>query len=327
MHKGLSGFVAGAALAALAAFAVDSAAARTYVIGTSPQGSLAFATGNALSKVLDAKAGLTVRTRATGGSSTVVPQINQGQIDFGLSNALETGQGYLGAGPFDGRPQKNLRVASTLYPLQTTFAVAGDSKIRTLADARGMRIPTRFTSQTTFAILTDALLASAGLKVSEFASVPVSNYIKGGNLLAEGKVDLAIIAPGSGASRKQDADLRNHGGIRFLSVGKDLDAMRKFFPEAYPRTLKADKSIPGLKSDATIMAYPFYVVTGKHVPDDVIYKIVKTMHENKDELVKAFASFRNFDPNDQAHLHSSVPFHPGAIRFYKEIGIWKGPKS
>jgi len=102
--------------------------------------------------------------------------------------------------------------------------------------------------------------------------------------------------------------------------------MRKHFREAYPRTLKADKSIPGLVEDITLMAYPFYVVTGKHVPEDVIYKIVKVMHENKDELTKAFAPFRNFDPKDQARPHSSVSFHPGAIKYYKEIGIWQGQK-
>lgn len=314
--------------AALAVCAIlpASAADRTYIIGTSPQGSLAFATGNALSKVVDAKAGLTLRTRATGGSSTVVPQINQGQIDFGLSNALETGQGYLGQGPFDGRPQKNLRVASTLYPLQTTYAVASDSKIRTLRDAKGMRLPTKFTSQTTFTTLTDAILASAGLKVSDFKGVPVSNYIKGGDFLAQDKVDLAIVAPGSGGSRKQHAEMRNRGGMRFISIGEDVAAMRKYFAEAYPRTLKPNKTIPGLVQEITLMAYPFYVVTGKHVPDDVIYKIVKVMHENKDELTRGFASFRDFDPKDQARPHSSVPFHPGAIRYYKEIGIWQGPK-
>jgi TRAP transporter TAXI family solute receptor len=325
MKKTQWGCIAGATLAAFLVLPAN-AADRTYIIGTSPQGSLAFATGNALSKVVDAKAGLTLRTRATGGSSTVVPQINRGQIDFGLSNALETGQGYVGKGPFEGRPQKNLLVASTLYPLQTAYAVANDSKIRKLQDAKGMRIPTKFTSQTTFTTLTDALLASAGLRVSEFEGVPVSNYIKGGDFLAQGKVDLAIVAPGSGGSRKQHAELRNRGGMRFISIGEDIDAMRKHFREAYPRTLKADKSIPGLVEDITLMAYPFYVVTGKHVPEDVIYKIVKVMHENKDELTKAFAPFRNFDPKDQARPHSSVSFHPGAIKYYKEIGIWQGQK-
>jgi len=324
MRKSSLGFLLGAlALAAVPAQGAD----RTYIVGTSPQGSLAFTSGNALSKVVDAKAGLTLRTRATGGSSTVVPQINQGQIDFGLSNALETGQGFLGQGPFDGRPQQNLVVASTLYPLMTGYAVADNSKIRSLRDAKGMRIPTEFTTQTTFVILTEALLASAGLKASDFKGVPTADYIKGGDLLAQGKVDMAIVGPGSGASRKQDADMRGDGGMRFISIGSDIASMRKSFPEAYPHLLKADKSIPGLLHDTTIMAYPFYLVTGKHVPDEVIYKIVKVMHENKDELVKAHASFRDFDPKDQARPHSSVPFHPGAIKYYKEAGIWQGPRS
>lgn len=312
-------------IAALVAFTAVSASAadRTYIIGTSPQGSLAFATGNAISKVADAKAKLTLRTRATGGSSTVVPQINNGQIDFGLSNALECGQAYLGQGPFAGKPQKNLLVAGAIYPLQTTYAVANDSKVRTLSDAKGMKLPSEFTSQTTFVILTDAILASAGLKLSDFSGVPTSNYIKGGDLLAQGKVDLAIVAPGSGASRKQDSEMRNRGGLRFLSIGSDIAAMRKFFPEAYPHKLKADKSVPGLMNDITIMAYPFYILTAKHVPDDVIYRLVKVIHDNKSALEQAFASFKDIDVKDMARAHSSLKFHPGAVKFYKEAGIWQ----
>lgn len=318
-HFGLILATALVAFTALPAGAQD----RTYIIGTSPQGSLAFSTGNAIAKVADARAGLTLRTRATGGSATVVPQINSGQVDFGLSNALETGQGYLGQGPFAGKPQQNLLVAGAIYPLMTTYAVANNSRVRTLGDAKGMALPTEFSSQTTFVILTDAILASAGLKVADFKGVPVANYIRGGDLLAQGKVDLAIVAPGSGASRKQDADMRNRNGLRFLSIGPDIAALRKFFPEAYPHKLKADKSVPGLHEDVTIMAYPFYIVTGRHVADDVIYKLVKVLRENKAELTQAFGSFRDFDPNDMARAHSSVKFHPGAVRYFKEVGIWK----
>ena len=320
--KTFSGPILAAALSALTA-APAPGADRTYIIGTSPQGSLAFATGNAIAKVADAKAGLTLRARATGGSSTVVPQINNGQIDFGLSNALECGQGYLGEGPFAGKPQKNLLVAGAIYPLRTVYAVANDSKIRTLADAKGMRLPTEFTSQTTFVTLTQALLASAGLKVSDFKGIPTSNYIKGGDLLAQGKVDLAIVGPGSGATRKQDAEMRNRGGMRLISIGPDLAGMRKFFPEVYPLTLKADKSIPGLVNDTTVMAYPFYILTAKHVPADVIYKLVKVVHENKPELTKAFASFKDMDVKDMARPHTALKFHPGAVKYYKEVGIWQ----
>lgn len=316
------GLIAVAAIVALAG-AVMPAAAKIYIIGTSAQGSVAFSTGTAISKVTDTVAGLVVRARASGGSSTVVPQIGRGQIDFGLSNALETGQGYLGTGMFKGKPQKNIRVVAAIFPLMTGFAVAGDSKIRSLTDAKGMRIPSEFTAQTTFIEVTKTVLASAGLTPANFTGIPTSNYIKGGEMLAQGKVDMALVAPNSGASRELDAELKNHGGLRFVSLGNDLAGMRKVFPEAYPIALAASKTIPGLDNGATIVAYPFYLISNTQVPDDVIYKIVKVIHDNKDALAATFGSFKALDVKDMARPHSAVPFHAGAVKYYKEVGIWQ----
>jgi TRAP-type uncharacterized transport system substrate-binding protein len=59
----------------------------------------------------------------------------------------------------------------------------------------------------------------------------------------------------------------------------------------------------------------------------VIYKIVKTvLHDNKKALTEAFGSFKDFDAKDMARPHSSVPFHAGAVKFYKEAGIWQNGK-
>lgn len=314
------------AVTAVVGLASAAAAAKTYIIGTSAQGSIAFSAGTAISKVTDSVAGLVVRARATGGSSTVVPQIDRGQIDFGLSNALETTQGYLGTGMFKGKPQKNLRVVAAIFPLMTGYAVAGDSKIRALKDSKGMRIPSEFTAQTTFIEVTKTVLASAGLTPADFSGIPTSNYIKGGEMLAQGKVDMALVAPGSGASRELDAELKNHGGLRFVSLGDDLAGMRKVFPEAYPITLPASKTIPGLDKGATIVAYPFYLISSTHTPDDVIYKVVKVIHDNKDALAATFGSFKALDVKDMARAHSAVPFHAGAAKYYKEVGIWQNGK-
>lgn len=324
--KTSSGFaiIAIAALAGLAS--VRPADATTYVIGTSAQGSIAFSTGTAIAKVTDSVTNLVVRARATGGSSTVVPQIGRGQIAFGLSNALETGQGYLGTGMFKGKPQKDLRIVAALFPLVTGFAVPDDSKIHTLAEAKGMRIPSEFTAQTTFIEVTKTVLASAGLKPSDFTGIPTSNYIKGDHMVAQGKVDMALFAPTSGASRQIDADLKNHGGLRFISIGNDIAAMRKVFPEAYPFKIAPTKTLPGLENGATLVAYPFYMITSTHVPNDVIYEIVKALHDHKKALAAAFGPFKAFDPKDMAHPHSTVKFDAGAVKYYKKIGIWQNGK-
>lgn len=314
------------ALAAAAAGALAlPASAQTWIVGTGAQGSLSFSTGAALSKLMVAKAGLKFRSRALGGSSTVLPQVNDNKLHFSLNNALETRHVYMGEGTFTGHALKNTRIVGGIYPLRVVFAVANNSPIKTLRNAKGMRIPSEFTSQTTFIELTKAALASAGLEPSDFKGVPVSNYIKGGDLLARGKVDLALVGPGSGGSRKQHAQMRKVDGMRFIDIGSNLKAMRAVFAEAEPFVLEANPKIPGALHDTTVMDYPFYVTTNNKVPNEVIYRMTKTMHQNKPYLVKAFGIFGRWNPD--AHMaakHSTTPFHPGAVKYYKEVGIWKG---
>jgi TRAP transporter TAXI family solute receptor len=305
------------------ALAAPASAQQTYSIGTNPQGSLAYGSGSAVAKLMNEKGNMLARVRAGGGSSTIVPQMNRGQIDFGFNNALEARYAYVGKGPFAGKPNKNLRLVAKVYPLWLGFAVPNDSKIKTLADAKGMRIPCKFTAQIILADVQDAMLASAGLTTKDFKCVPVANYIKGQHLVPQGKVDLAMAAPTSGATKQDNAQLRNHGGLRFVSIGHSAEgtaAMHKIFSAANPHMLKKGK-YSTVHSDTYFIEYPFFLTASAKVPDDVVYKIVKLLAANKTMLGNTFGPFKRFNPKDMAPKHST-PYHPGAIKAYKEMGIW-----
>ena len=307
----------------IGAFAVPASAQQTYSFGTNPQGSLAYGTGSAIAKLMNEKGNMLARVRAGGGSSTIVPQMNRGQIDFGFNNALEARYAYVGKGPFAGKPNNNLRLVAKVYPLWLGFAVADDSGIKTLADAKGKHIPCKFTAQIILADVQDAMLASAGLTTKDFECVPVTNYIKGQNLLPQGKVDLAMAAPTSGATKQDNAQLRNHGGLRFISIGhsdKGVAAMQKIFPAATAHLLAKGK-YSTVRSDTYFIEYPFFLTASAKVPDDVVYKIVKLMAANKTMLGNTFGPLKRFDVKNMAPKHST-PYHPGAIKAYKEMGIW-----
>jgi TRAP transporter TAXI family solute receptor len=314
---------AGYACLLMGALAVPASAQQTYSLGTNPQGSLAYGAGSAMAKLMNEKGNMLARVRAGGGSSTIIPQMNRGEIDFGFNNALEARYAYIGKGPFDGKPNKNIRLVAEVFPLWLGFAVADDSGIKTPADAKGKRIPCKFTAQIILADVQDAMLASAGLTDKDFECVPVANYIKGQNLLPQGKVDIAMAGPTSGATKEGNAQLRNRGGLTFISIGHSdagVAAMQAIFPEATARLV--DKgTFSTIRSDTYVIEYPFFLTASAKVPDDVVYKIVKLMAANKDLLGQSFAPFKRFDPQHMDPKHST-PYHPGAIKAYKEMGVW-----
>lgn len=308
--------------ALVAGLAAPAMAQKTYSIGTNKQGSLAYGVGTAVSKLMNDKAGLLFRVKPGGGSSSIVPQMNNGKVDFGVNNAAESRFARFGKGTFNGKPHPNFRLVTMVYPLRITLAVSKDSKIKRISDAKGMRMGYKYTAQTILQFIGDALLASDGLKQSDMKNTPYSRYVPTGNDMARGKLDIAIVAPGSGASKKQHAMLKSHGGLRFLSINSTPEGLKRMhgvYPETFPMTLQPSGATPGVLGPTTVMAYPYFLTAGAHVSADVIYKVVKTMHANKAYLAKANGRFKIFEPKAMK-AKSPVAYHPGALRAYKELG-------
>ena len=123
------------------------------------------------------------------------------------------------------------------------------------------------------------------------------------------------------------SNLASHGGIRFLNMDsspKAVAAIRKFLP-ARPFLVKPAPYAVGVIGPTTVMAYSIFFTTNKKMPDDVVYQMVKTFHDSKADLMKGHPVFKDFDPQRMTE-EIGVPWHPGAIKYYKEIGEWP-PKA
>ena len=100
-----------------------------------------------------------------------------------------------------------------------------------------------------------------------------------------------------------------------------MDRMRKFIPVAYATKLEPGKGRTRHRSRRPgSMPIDYLVLANKKVPDDVVYKLAKIMHDNKADLAANFGALNGFDPNRMAKDMGPAQFHPGAIKYYKEIG-------
>ena len=307
----------------VAAFATAANAQQIYAIGTNQQGSIAYSAGAQVAKLMADKTGMQFRVQPGAGSSTFVPMMERGEIDFGFNNALEVSEAWNGKETFEGKPNKNMRLVVNVFPLQIGIAVVANGPIKTIKDAKGKTIPSDFTGQTTIRTVQEAILQNGGATQTDFKGFPVPNYVKGMEALGEGKVDIALMGPGTGASREAHAKLSSQGGIRFIDLDTAADAqarMKKLFPAAFLMKLQADPAVPGFAAPANVMAYPYFLTTGKHVPDAVIYQLVKTLHPAKETLAAGFSQFKGFDQKAM-NPPNEVPYHPGALKAYKELGL------
>jgi TRAP transporter TAXI family solute receptor len=308
------------AITASAGFVAASAHAQTVSIGTLPQGSLSYSIGAAVAKVISDKTDLITRAIGIGGGNIYFPQVNQGRLEMSTAAGPEAIFASRGEGPYEGHKNPNLRVLSRLLEFQTGFMVRKDSSILSLADLKGQKVPSGFTSQKLVGTLVRAAMAAEGLSYDNVKGVPVPNFVRGTDELVAGRVVTSYLAPGSGITRKAHASI----GVRFISLKESpgsLKIIRSIVPGVFYTTVKPSKRMPYITKPVKMLGFDYLVIVGSMVSNEITYKAAKAIHLNKKSLVSAHGVFRGYKPKLIAKKGLGVDFHPGAAKYYKEAGL------
>ena len=286
-----------------------------------------YAIGSAIATVATQVAGMQIRVQPFSGTSQALPQLNTGEIDFAIDNISEMDFAIKGKTLF-ARPNPNLRMIAVLFPYYVSIAVRKDSPMKAVSDLRGHKMTIGFKGQKIAGALLEAILANAGLKDSDLKGIPVPSVIRSADEFAAGNSDGFFFAiTGGGKVAETDASV---GGIRWLNLDNSpaaIGRMQAVLPATYIATLKPSKRWVGIHAPTYVMADLFGLIVNANTPDDVVYKITKTIYENQKELVQIHKSFGQFEPKAMAPLLDGVQYHPGAIKFYKEEKMWPPTKK
>jgi TRAP transporter TAXI family solute receptor len=309
-------------LAAGLMLAVSGAQAQDVGIAASNPGSIYHTTATAVAKMVNDKAGLKATVHPFASPTIYLPAVDAGEYSFGLTNENEIQRAATGTGHFDGRVYGNLRAVALLYPLRVAFFVRTDSGIMSIADLKGKRVTTGFSSQKTIPDMLDAQLATAGLTQEDVTGVPVPNVVGAANAFMQGKADAFFFAIGSPKVREANAKV---GGIRALNIEntpENLATLRKHFAPAYLRAEKPSKPNVGVLEPMHVMSYDAVLVASTNTPDDIVYRMAKGMHDHKKEMASIFPVLNLFSPNRMAKDLGAVKWHDGAVKLMKEKGVW-----
>ncbi len=307
-------------LSAVAATLIATAAsAQTISVGTNPQGSLAYASGSAISKVAIEQADMRMRVVPQGGPNVVVPLVNAGELEFSIANGVVSAFAFTGGSNFR-RPNEDIRVAAVLFSLYSGFMVKADSDIQSLEDLAGKRVASGFLKQAIVETNANGILNTVGLSYEDVKGVPVPNGVRGVEDFESGNVDATFFSLSSGRTKQADAAV---GGIRILPVEASEEAnarLQEIAPGSWISVINPGPNFPGVSEPIGAYTTPFVLLTSTYVSDDVVYDLVKAIHENKEALVASAGAFNGFDPSAM-NTDIGVPFHPGAEKFYSEAGM------
>ncbi|MCI8455256.1 MAG: TAXI family TRAP transporter solute-binding subunit [Lachnospiraceae bacterium] len=290
----------------------------SFTVGTSSSGGTVYAIGAGLSNLLGTKIeGLTLRAVATGGAVDNINLMGNGEIQISL-NAANTNY-MAGEGTLAGmEKQENLRGICTLYPSVIHFLVSKDSKITNASELKGTSGCVGAAGSASECYSSD-ILGFYGYDYKERKDVePVFTSSTGAvDLFKDGHIEWAFFPLGVPGSNV--LDLAMSGKINILPIaGEDQKKLLEQYSYYVPYTIPGG-TYQGFDEDIDTIACAIALTVDESVDEEVVYQMTKCIWENISE-VQQIADSLKWMTKETAMDGLGVPLHPGAERYYKEIG-------
>lgn len=286
----------------------------SLTIATASPGGVYVVYGEAVAQILTEALGIPVTAQATQGSIQNILLLESGNVQLGLVISGIALQSWNGTGAWThDKKLQSMRALFPMYDQPFEFVGLKGSGIRSLSDMAGKAVaagPPSSAGATYAAKMFDLLGIQATLRYGAYETQ--SKQMQGGFFDA---LVTTVATPGPALT-----ELDESGKINFIPVSADeIAKLRAAMPELSPSVVKAG-SYPSLATDYQSVGLYSFVVAGKDLPDDLAHAIVKAVYANHDRLAKAVPAARE-SVAENAKSITVVPYHPGALRYYREIGV------
>ena len=266
--------------------------------------------------------GLVAIVQSSDGSVGNVNAINSGQMESGLAQSDVTHWAYTGTGLFEGRPKVDtLRVIANLFPEHIQVFTKSNSGITSIQGLKGKKV--NYGPPASGTLVGARLFFEAfGLKEKTDLQPEFLNPQPAADRIRDGQLDAAFLIAGYPTAAL--VELSSTAGMTLLPVdGEMRDKVLKAIPFWFDATIPAG-TYKGIDKDLPTVAVGAWWVTNNKQPDDLIYEVTKALwNKNTRELLDTGHAKGKSIVRENAVKGISVPFHPGAEKYYKEVGLLK----
>jgi len=283
-----------------------SAQKQFMAISTGGTGGTYYPLGGALAQMLSNKIENLVVTAQTSNASTQnCNLIGRRQIETGLSQANTTYWTYTGSGLYEeNEPIENLRGIASLYPETIHIIAAKDSGIESIADLKGKKVGVGAPNSGTAADA-EVICNAHGVSFDDM-NVDYIDFNEVADRLIDGQIDAGFTTAGYPTS----------------SIINISEAAEKLVEEVpyYGITEIPSGMYKGIDEPVMALATPALWICQAELDEELVYNLTKVLWENVNILAQVHAQGKNIKP-ETALNGMAVPLHPGAEKYYKEVGL------
>jgi len=293
-------------------------AADNLVLATGGTAGTYYPFGGAMAKIWNSKIkDMNVTAQTSGASGENVRLINKKEVELALVQSDTLDFAYNAKEAFK-EPLKGMTVIATLYPEIVQVVVAAGSPIKSFADLKGKKVGVGAPGSGTEANFRQ-LLDAYGMK-KEDVNAQYLSFSESAEAFKDKHIDAFIVTAGIPNSGIMDVSTQNE--IRILDIPSDVAGK---LTQKYP--FLAAVKVPantykGQTADVSTVAVNAVLIAGNQLKDDMVYNLTKALFESQAELASAHAKGKELNAQ-YAVQGVSIPFHPGAVKYYKEKGLMK----
>jgi TRAP transporter TAXI family solute receptor len=312
MFAAVCALVIGAVLV-VAAAVEHASGAEPIIIGTASPGGPYLAYGQGLARILSRELGQEVTAQSTQGPAQNIVLLEKKQAMLAFITTGVGLQAWNGTDWTKGTRYRSMRVIFPMYDTAFQFVAAKRLRLNWLDDLTGLRLgggPRAGTGGTYLPTILKALDIKASLRFGAWESMTAQ--------LKSDELDGIVFV--AGFPLPALTELIASYPVDFIQPSADqIAAVRKELPELSQSTVPAG-TYASLARDYQTLGLFNFAVAHKDLPDDLVYKIVKAVFDHREELVKTQSSAKETVPANIGR-DTILPLHPGAERYYREIGI------
>lgn len=315
-------FIKAMAFAACTLLALPATAAENInlSIATGGTGGVYYPLGGGMANIFSKTIpGMTATAEVTGGSVDNMRLIGTGKPYIALSQVDAIVDAYNGEGKFKGT-KIPVRAMMLLYTNMMHAVTVEGTGVNSIADLKGKRVSTGSPGSAT-EVFAFRLLEAAGIDPNKDIRKERLGAAESANALKDKKIDAFFFVAGLPTSSVTDVAATPGLKIKFLDSANLLPAMNKAAGNIYLADVIPKGTYPGMTTDNQATAVANLLVANANLSEQAVYNIVKTIFEKHADLVAVHKAAADIKLDRQKPDASPVPWHPGAVKYFKEKGL------